>query len=53
MMDKLIHSNPFAILKPLLKLRKIGILRIFRRNNNTSILVILIITEFLSDIVEA
>ncbi len=52
MVYELIHPNPLAILQPFLKLREIGILSIFRWDDDANILVILVIAEFLSDIVE-
>ena len=53
MVYELIHSNPFAILQPFLKFREIGVFRIFRWDDDANILIILVIAEFLSDVVEA
>ena len=53
MVYELIHSNPFAILQPFLKFGEIGILSIFGWDDDANILIILVIAEFLSDVVEA
>lgn len=53
MMYILINSYPFTIFKPFLKLRQISILRILGWNYYANVLIVLIITKFLSDIVEA
>ena len=53
MMYELIHSNPFTILQPYLKFREIGVFCIFGWDDDANILIILVITEFLSDIIKA
>jgi hypothetical protein len=53
MVYELIHPNPFAILQPFLKFGEIGILSIFGWDDDANILIILVIAEFLSDVVEA
>jgi hypothetical protein len=53
MVYELIHSNPFAILQPFLKFGEIGVFRIFGWDDDANILIILVIAEFLSDVVEA
>jgi hypothetical protein len=51
--DELIDTDPFAVFEPFLELREICVFCVFCRDYYAGVLVVLVVTVFLADVVEA